>query len=90
MNERHRILLIDDDAFTLKVVSDLLLEAGFTVDTTPEVITAISLAARMQPSLIILDQVMPIMSGRDLLLSLKALPVTRPLPVVFLTGETSA
>ncbi|MBX7116865.1 MAG: response regulator [Myxococcaceae bacterium] len=89
MSERHRILLIDDDAFTLKVVSDLLLEAGFTVDTTPEVITAISLAARMQPSLIILDQVMPIMSGRDLLLSLKALPVTRSIPVVFLTGESA-
>jgi|CXWL01.1.fsa_nt_gi CheY-like chemotaxis protein len=89
MSERHRILLIDDDAFTLKVVGDLLAQAGFGVESTPEVITAISVAARYQPALIILDQTMPILSGRDLLLTLKGLPVTRAIPVVFLTAESS-
>lgn len=84
-----KVLLIDDDKFTLKVVGDLLTGAGFEVLTTSEVISALSMAARHRPSLIILDQVMPILSGRDLLLSLKSLPKTANIPVVFLTGETS-
>lgn len=63
----RRILVIEDEADTLEFLRDLLVQEGFTVATceTPE--KGLHEARALHPDLIILDLVLPNMSGMQLL-----------------------
>ena len=84
------ILIVDDTPLNIGVISGALKDSYKTkVATNGE--KAIALAsAEEKPDLILLDIMMPGMDGYEVCSRLKADPATSEIPVIFLTGQTSA
>lgn len=83
------ILIVDDDPLVLKALSIYLTEAGYRVATAENGATAWQLL-QTEPqrfSLIILDRMMPVMSGIELLHKIYILPALRKIPIVMLTSH---
>jgi len=87
-SQRERILIIDDEANSVRLLEELLNEQGnyriFSADNGTE---GISLVARRRPDLIILDLRMPGMDGFAVLKELRSNPETADIPVMIVTGE---
>lgn len=83
----YSVLVVDDDAETLRCVGSLLMTHGYQVFVADGGRLAIDIALTVQPDLILLDFVMPDLSGIDTCRALKRLPQTRATPVIFLTGR---
>ena len=84
-----RILLIDDDPSQAQLLNPLLTTRGFDVTVAVDGEEGLRLAKRYGPDLIILDVVMPGMSGHDVCIELKNDPRTESIPVLFLTASDS-
>lgn len=81
------VLVVDDVADNLLVVSDLLREAGYAVRVATSGPAALRLAATLPlPELILLDIMMPGMDGYEVLQRLQAQQRTASIPVVFLSA----
>src|ERR1700733_2982135 len=83
---RARVLIVDDTPSNLTLLSDLLLERGYEVAVATNGPRALALAEAKIPDVIMLDVTMPEMSGYDVSRALKASPVTRAIPVIFLSA----
>lgn len=88
-NQKIRILCVDDDPLTLKVVADVLRRKGYEVATAMDGTTALRLARMTKPDLIILDVVMPGMDGYQVCTHLKADPRTANIAVMMLTATSN-
>ena len=64
--EKSVILIVDDDAESREVLSELLAREGYTVVCAENGRDALDYLSRSIPSLIILDLMMPVMSGRGI------------------------
>ena len=82
-----RILLVDDTAANLDMLCELLEPEGYRVALAPNGKTALHIAARMVPDLILLDVMMPDMDGFEVCRRLKQDAVTREIPVIFITAQ---
>lgn len=90
MNAKKRILLVEDDQALAKVyVSRLELE-GFDVKHVLNGEDALSTALQFKPDLIVLDAMMPKISGFDVLDILRNTPETRSIRVIMLTALSQA
>lgn len=90
MNSKKRILLVEDDQALAKVyVSRLELE-GFDVKHVPNGEVALSTALEFKPDLIVLDAMMPQISGFDVLDILRNTPETMNVRVIMLTALSQA
>lgn len=85
MNKR-RILIIDDEADMVTLLSKALQGHGYEVITAVNGWDGLALARIEKPHLILLDNLMPKMNGSTTLASLKALKETRQIPVMVLTA----
>ena len=86
-SDRKLILVVDDTPTNVAVVSGLLKDLFRTkVATNGEKALAIATAAD-KPDLILLDVMMPGMDGYEVCRRLKADPITREIPVIFLTAK---
>jgi CheY-like chemotaxis protein len=81
-----KVLIADDDRLVRTMVSDLLAELGHAVVAASNGAEAVDLAARETPDVLILDFLMPKMSGLDALQALRARGVGTP--AVLLTAIT--
>jgi putative two-component system response regulator len=85
-SERANILVVDDTPDNLAVMSSLL-KGSYKVIVANHGERALKLArATPRPDLILLDIMMPGMSGYDVIRALKADPLTHNIPVIFLTA----
>ena len=82
------VLVADDDRSLLRAVRNTLLNDGFDVIAVTSGEKALRLARR-RPALIILDVILPGIKGRDVCVKLKEDPMTRDIPVVFLSVKDS-
>jgi len=80
---RRKILLVDDDKFFLKVLSDAFADAGFGVVTAEDGVSGVQAYAAEAPDAVILDLVMPRMGGVSACLEIARL-ATEPDPVIIL------
>jgi PAS domain S-box-containing protein len=80
------ILIVDDITENLRSIEAQLKEHGYKVRCVPEAKTAITVATNQPPELMLLDVMMPEMSGFDVCRKLKAQPETSDFPVIFLTA----
>jgi two-component system, NarL family, sensor histidine kinase EvgS len=81
------ILVVEDDQSTREVVVDLLTSFGYAVSTACDGAEARASVAQSLPALIILDLVLPKMSGLELLAEWRATPRTSELSVFVLTSK---
>lgn len=81
-----KILLADDSKFLRMATERALLRAGYEVTTAGNGMQAIELARKEQPDLILLDMLLPKMTGLEVLKALKKDPLTKEIAVVAFTG----
>src|SRR5574339_694424 len=84
--DADRILLVDDDATNLDVLRHTLDGRGYRLFVTRNGESAIEVARRVRPLLILLDVVMPGIDGYETCRRLKADPETREAAVIFLSS----
>jgi len=77
---------VDDDRKILKLLTVTLSGAGFQVTALSDPKEAVSCAAKTKPDLILLDVMMPELSGYDVCAALRKHPETSEVPVIFLTA----
>jgi len=82
-----RILVADDEAYILHVVSMKLKNAGFDVITAVDGEEALELCTVEKPDLLITDYQMPYLSGLELCKELRSREETRSIPAVMLTAR---
>ena len=81
------MLVVDDEPHIVALVAYHLAKAGYRVSTAKSGADALTLADRERPSLVILDLMLPGMSGFDVLRKLRAKPGTTDVPVLMLTAR---
>ena len=81
------ILVVDDEPAILDMIAELLGYEGYQVVTTSQGSVAIARAKDDPPALILLDLMMPGMSGWQIIAALKASPQTRAIPIVVLSAR---
>lgn len=87
MSERKKILIIDDEEdFTFFVKMNLEQSGKFEVTTANKGSEGIRLAKTMHPDLILLDLLMPEMSGAEVSQELIETQAMKDIPIVFLTA----
>jgi CheY-like chemotaxis protein len=83
-----RILVIEDDKFLRKACEVSLTKRGFTVLTAVDGEEGVRQAREGSPDLILLDMLMPKMTGIETLVVLKQDEQTRNIPVVILSNSS--
>ncbi|MGH7266646.1 MAG: adenylate/guanylate cyclase domain-containing protein [Candidatus Rokuibacteriota bacterium] len=86
MTAAPRILVVDDTPKNVKLLADLLAAKGYAVDTAASGREALERIAAAPPDLVLLDVVMPEMSGYEVCRAIRAAPATATLPVVMVTA----
>jgi PAS domain S-box-containing protein len=81
------ILVVEDDTPTREVIAELLTAQGYPVTTADDGAQARAQVAAALPELVILDLILPKVSGFDLLAEWRANPRTADLPVFVLTSK---
>ncbi|MCB9457625.1 MAG: GAF domain-containing protein [Anaerolineaceae bacterium] len=79
------ILVVDDDPLAIQMVQDYLSQAEYHVVGTTNPAEALLMARRLQPAAIIIDVMMPVVSGWELLTNLKQDSATMKIPVIVLS-----
>lgn len=82
-----KIVVIDDEPFILMMIEDKLKKAAIDVVTVRESKTAMEIIRREFPDLVILDWMMPDVSGIDICRMLKQDTALRHIPVFMLTAK---
>jgi DNA-binding response OmpR family regulator len=83
----RRILVADDEEDVLELVTANLKQAGFVTLTADDGAKALQRARNDQPALVILDLMLPGMSGLEVCKVLKNDPQTARLPIIMLTAK---
>jgi CheY-like chemotaxis protein len=81
-----KILLVEDSKFLRLATERALTRAGYEVSSAADGDEALRMAREKLPDLILLDMLLPKMSGLDVLKALKKDELTRKIPVVVMTG----
>jgi two-component system cell cycle response regulator len=81
-----RVLVVDDIEANVRLLQAKLEVEYYEVLTAPEGQTALEIAAREQPDIVLLDVMMPLMDGFEVCRRLKSNPATQHIPVVLVTA----
>lgn len=81
------LLAVDDDPSSLELVSEALAQEGLEILTAPDPMTGLETVTRRRPEIVLLDLVMPQMSGLELLG--RVLDVAPETDVILMTGHYS-
>jgi CheY-like chemotaxis protein len=81
-----RVLLVDDDPITLRVYREGLTREGFQVDTAPDGVEALKVLRATRPDVMVLDLMMPKLSGADVLKFMRGQKELAGLPVIVLSN----
>src|SRR5947209_5856510 len=86
---RDLVLAVDDNEHNLLLLEEYLAAWGYDVVFARDGAEAVDLAARAEPSIIVLDVMMPVMDGYDACARIKELPGGRTTPILMLTALTA-
>jgi two-component system response regulator VicR len=84
--EKTRVLVIDDDHFSCQILKLGLEKSGFEVGVEEKSENYRERIENFRPDLLLLDMVMPLVDGLEILDALSADASTRNLPIIVLTG----
>jgi CheY-like chemotaxis protein len=83
-----RILALDDDPLFLRALGDQLTAAGMTFMAVREPTRAVPGASSFNPDLLLVDRHMPVLTGSEVIRSLRAFTETAHIPVAVVTADT--
>lgn len=83
----NRILVVDDEADITALVAYHLAKAGYRVSTATNGADAVRSAQDERPDVVVLDLMLPVMSGYEVLQALRQLEETRDVGVILLTSR---
>jgi len=86
-NGPRHILLADDDATTITMISTILKHFGFDCEIAHDGVQAFDIARKKKPDLVLLDVSMPKMNGFEALAALRKDSATRDTPVVLVSAH---
>lgn len=84
--EKKKILIVEDDNFVAEVYSTKLLEMGHEVTIASNGEEGLALAREKRPDLVLLDIIMPVMGGIEMLAEMKKDDNLKNMPVILLTN----
>ena len=84
----NRLLVIEDEHDTVKVLKKRLEKEGYEVIVAYDFYRGIELLKKEHPDLVLLDLMLPAGGGETVLAEMKKDPVTRDIPVIVVTGVT--
>ena len=84
--DRHRILIVDDDAGGRRLTRATLMRAGFETSEAADGAQALEMMRELLPDLVLMDVSMPVMDGFTCCAELRKLPGGPRVPVVMMTG----
>jgi len=84
----EKILIIDDDIDTLKLVGLMLQKHGYQIIAANQSRKGLEQAEKENPDLILLDVMMPELDGYEIARQLRASPVTVNTPILMFTAKT--
>lgn len=82
-----KILLVEDNAFSRRLLQRRLEESGYTVETAPDGITALNAIRADRPDMILLDIMMPRLDGYQVCKLLRLDDRFADLPIIILTSK---
>lgn len=88
MNDRL-ILIVEDDETHAELLTKILESHGYITQWTQSGNQALKMIEKSMPALIVLDVIIPIMLGSELLLKIKSEPKTKNIPVLIISALTS-
>lgn len=86
MENKIKILIVEDELALLNPYKDYLLLKGYLVETATDGQTAIEKAQLFKPNIILLDIMLPKVDGLEVLKQLKLNPETKDIKVILLTA----
>jgi DNA-binding response OmpR family regulator len=86
---RKKILVVDDDADLIQLISFNLKQAGYSIGTASNGVDAIKKAHSLNPDLIVLDVMMPELDGFAVCELLRRDAQTASIPIMMLTAISS-
>jgi DNA-binding NtrC family response regulator len=87
MSPKEKLLVADDNPVNINVLRGALEPHGYEILAAPNGDTALKIAQRALPGLILLDIMMPGLDGLEVCRRLKAIESTHEIPVIFLTAR---
>ena len=84
------VMLVMAPGTATKIVTRELMECGYRMVNVATTMDAFQLIPVMKPDAVIISRVMPELSGIDLACALKAMPVTKDLPVALLATDSGS
>ena len=85
---RQRILVVDDNAANAELIGAYLAGTGWAVETAHSGAEALAKATSQPPDVVLLDLMMPGVSGYEVCSQLKARAETKDIPVIVVTALT--
>ena len=82
---KKSILIVDDEPICIKFYISAL-QSDYSLYVAKDGQSAINIAEKNTPDLILLDLEMPVMNGFEVITNLKMLDSTKDIPVIFVTG----
>jgi DNA-binding response OmpR family regulator len=89
MAER-RVLVVEDDQLLRDVIAEALDEDGYAVEAADNGLTALELAQRRPPELVILDLMMPHMNGEQFCSALRQMDGLQSVPIIVVSAARAA
>jgi len=86
MNTQKKILIVDDETINLDFFDVMLSKLGFIVEKAQDGVEALEKVKRFLPDLILLDNIMPRMTGWELTKILKADAKYKKIPIVMFSA----
>ncbi|MBU0706836.1 response regulator [Patescibacteria group bacterium] len=84
--KKKKIFIIEDEQTLSRSLSDKLKREGFQVDTEIDGVRGLKRVGEVIPDLLILDIILPGLSGLEILERLKAEPKTKKIPVLLVSN----
>jgi len=78
------ILYVEDNALIVHAYRAVLLREGFQVEVAEDGLTAAKMLSKSKPDLVILDLMIPRLTGTDVLKYIRATPALKSTPVIIL------
>ncbi|XXF77810.1 response regulator [Myxococcaceae bacterium GXIMD 01537] len=81
-----RLLIVDDEVAIVEALQDVLSGEGYEVDMAFNGAEGLKRMREQRPDLVLLDMMMPVMDGRELLHLMREDPALRPIPVIVMSA----